>query len=265
MNGQPVVVMASQRTDMPRWYASDLVGILKTKYPPPKVHTLVLATKFPGYLVKEPLRSVIKAYDSVIAQVTVTGLGGTSLERIVPPVKQTIRDIRALTQVLGDPARIFVRIDPLVDLTYSGGRISNLEFLKDIAPRTAEFGVINYVVSFMELALSTRERFRSFGLTPKDLSDQDKASVVASLRRIARNAQVNLQICGYPEAGSKPCLDMGMLVDLHPKKLVPAEAAQERRFDCVCVRSTDIGWYDTHQCRTGCLYCNLEGQRGGGI
>ena len=89
-DGSRVVLCASRRTDLVRWYPEVILKALEERYPPPRVHSIVLLTKFPASILAEPLRSVLARYEQCTAQVTITGWGGTEIEPAVPPAEETL-------------------------------------------------------------------------------------------------------------------------------------------------------------------------------
>jgi hypothetical protein len=79
-----VVISMSRRTDM-RWFADKFIPILQQKYPPEKVHTIVIWTKFPEAIITSPYKEALSRYDQIYCHITITGYGGTSVEPNVPP------------------------------------------------------------------------------------------------------------------------------------------------------------------------------------
>lgn len=252
------VLSVSRRTDMVRWYPGDLVRTLEARYPPDKVHSIVVVTKFPEAMLKEPLISVLGRYDLVTAQVTITGLGGTRFEPRVPPAEKTLRSLPRLIDLLGSPERVFVRIDPILHWREEddGPVRSNLGFFREIAEEARRSGVGLVKTSLASAYSKVVRRFRERGLEFVDPAGEQRERAVATLEKEAAAAGLSLEFCCEGTRPPRACVDGRLLTRLHPLGLVASrEQAAGQRAHCGCTRSIDLAWYSSHPCPSGCLYC----------
>ncbi|MCG8402937.1 MAG: DUF1848 domain-containing protein [Firmicutes bacterium] len=252
------VISMSRRTDM-RWSADKLIPVLRDKYPPEKVHTVVCWTKFPRCVYNEPYAGVLEKYDQVYVHVTATGLGGSSLEPNVPAWREALRDLKELAAFLKTPERMRVRVDPLVILRREGGVITNISVAEQIIGQAADMGITVFSTSFMEEYPKVRRRLSGHGYEIITLSQNKRVKMVNQLRKIAVSHGGRLYTCAVPGLATSRCIDGPLLQKLHPKKEPCSikKAAGQREL-CGCSESTDIGWYSMY-CRSGCLYCYAGG------
>ena len=144
-----IILTASRMTDMPKFYPEHLIdGFNDRKNKGQKIHTLVMWTKHPRSLLAEPLYSFLQGLKQdgtqLYVQLTITGMGqmvmGTDINGnpvIMEPNAPTYADsIDALDQVIElveNPMRIRLRIDPLIRYEDARGEIqSNYELFEPI-------------------------------------------------------------------------------------------------------------------------------------
>jgi hypothetical protein len=269
------VVTVSRRTDMPGWYAEDLVRILEARHPPGTVHSLVIMTKFPHALLRPPLTPLLSRYDQVVVQVTITGLGGSPLEPRVPPFGTALEALPRLIELTGSPDRVTVRIDPIVHWRrasvdggdsptphlsasapgHGGGVFSNQPLFLEIASRAREAGVGSVKTSLVSPYTRVVRRLRRAGLELVSLAGPAREEVLGALEADAAAARVSLEYCCEEIRSPSACVDVGLLTRLHPGGLParPGKAAGQRTH-CGCSPAVDIAWYSTHPCPSGCLY-----------
>ncbi len=248
------VVSMSRRTD-PHWHHDKLIPVLERRYPPEKVHTLVVWTKFPETLVSRPYRDVLSRYDQVYCHITITGLGGTELEPNVPRPQEALGALAALAEFVGSPARVRVRPDPLVVLCRQGKILTNITAAETIIRQAARLGIAVFSTSFMETYPKVTARLKKHGFEIVPLSQQDRRRVIRGLAQSAAGESAALHTCAVPGFPPSKCIDGELLARLHPAKLpCRADKAAGQRPLCGCTHSVDIGWYSM-TCRSGCLYC----------
>ncbi|MGQ9779372.1 MAG: DUF1848 family protein [Bacillota bacterium] len=249
----PVVLCASRRTDLVRWYPEVIIKALEERYPPARVHSIVLLTKFPAAILAEPLRSTLTRYDQCTAQVTITGWGGTELEPLVPPAEESLAVLPDLLRFLGHPGRLKVRIDPLLRL--ADGR-DNLAAAASIMTAAAGYGVKDFVTSIVTPYAKIFPRLAAAGLALAPWSPEERQEIVAGLSNLAARLGVRLAGCCLPELPRSACIDGFALQATHPRRLpCRTDHPPGQRAECGCTHSIDLGWYASHPCLSGCLYC----------
>jgi len=254
---------------MVRWYPDDLIHLL-LRYRPERVHSLVLFTKFPAAVLTDPLRTVLARYDQVVANITITGLGGTRLEPRVPPPEETLAVLPGLVDFVGSPERVVVRIDPIVHWRAPAGprhgsevRSNSLSFAA-IASKAVAGGVRGLKTSLASPYAKVIRRFQAAGLELVTLEGEPRERVLATLEREAAAAGAGLQFCCEATRPMAACVDAALLSRLHPRGL-PArpDRAGGQRVHCGCTQAIDLAWYSTHPCPSGCLYCYANPRRAG--
>lgn len=251
------VISMSRRTDM-RWFAEELIPVLRNKYPPEKVHPVVCWTKFPGCIYNGPYAGVLEMYGQVYAQVTITGLGGSPLEPNVPGWRETLRDLAGLVDFLGNPDRVRVRVDPLVALRRGGKIISNVAVAHNIIEQAMDLGITTFTTSFMEEYPKVKRRLARHGYEIITLPQSRRVDIVRHLSECVAKDGGRLYTCAVPGFAGSSCIDGPLLQRLHPEgEPCSDKKAAGQRGLCNCTESVDIGWYSM-RCASGCLYCYAQ-------
>ncbi|MFH1724539.1 MAG: DUF1848 family protein [Elusimicrobiota bacterium] len=246
------VISASRRTDLAAWYPDDLIAALKA-HPPEQVHTVVVWTKNPRNLLeRQDLRRALGAFRQIYVHYTITGLGGTPIEPGVPSPEDSLKMLPRVIESAGDPRRVNLRFDPVVNLRVGGRRVRNLESFEEVAGAAARMGVRTVTVSWVEVYKKVVRRFAARGIRAADF---DRDAQAARLRDLAASLGLDLRFCCAPGLPSSRCIDGELLTRLHPDR-EPCSTAKARgqRPLCGCAESLDVGWY-SQTCRGKCLYC----------
>lgn len=272
------VISASRRTDLaaffPEWLSSVLVEEKARVYGPsghaytvdlsPKaVHTIVIWSKNLANLIEDqsPLRAALKKYDQIYLHFTITGLGGSFIEKGVPNPFAAISQLDPLIKITGMPERISVRFDPVV-YWKEGERIkTNLHFFEKLAPELNSKGINDVRFSFVQWYGKAVKRAAKYGFLYVDPSREEKKEAARTLAQIAQNWNLRLFSCSQnflsevSGVGPSACVDGPHLESLHPLG-EPASTKKDKsqRPECRCTESVDIGSY-TQFCPHSCLYC----------
>jgi DNA repair photolyase len=253
------VISASRRIDLPGCFPMELAARLR-EIGPASIHTLVLWTKNPAPMLREPsLREVLGKLDSLYLHLTVTGLGGTAIEPGVPrweEVLALLAELYALPAL--KPAGVCLRYDPLIELVdRSGVALGNLdeELFRGVAGTAARAGVTQVRTSVVTAYGKALRRLTEAGFTlAQDMAGKGRAFIEEVMEPVCSELGMSLRTCVNPDRGDPGCIDGGLLQDLHPLH-EPCGLARDRsqREGCRCTKSIDIGKYFT--CEHGCLYC----------
>ena len=246
------VISASRRTDLCAVYPARFVELLE-KHPPRRVHTLVVWTKNPANMLRPgPLRDALSAYRQVFVHFTVTGLGGSVIEPGVPPPDEALEMLRQVIAFTGDPRRVRLRFDPIVNIRHRGKVICNIDRFESLAAPAADMGITHVTTSWMELYPKVRRRLAANRMEP---AEYDRESQRVHLERMAARLGLSLLFCCQPGLTQSSCIDGALFNTLHPDgALCDTRRAADQRSLCLCTRSLDIGWY-SHTCSGGCAYC----------
>lgn len=275
------IISASRRTDLVAYYPGWLGRALAEekalvlgpgrKKPqlidlsPNSVHTLVLWSKNFRPLLENQygLADLLRKYDQVYLHFTITGLGASFLERMVPPPEQALEQLAPLIKLAGSPERISIRFDPII-FWFEGNKRklrTNFYFFEQLADRMNRLGLRTVRFSFVQWYKKARDRASRVKLNYYDPPEEEKAKLVKEMMEMAKHFQLELWSCSQKNivslTGVRPsaCIDGARLSALHPNR-EPASLIKDKtqRPDCFCTESVDIGSY-TQSCPSACLYC----------
>lgn len=272
------VISASRRTDLVAHFPDWLAGVVRAErakvlgpsgrayevdLDPDKVHTFVLWSKNFENLIadREGLRGALQKYSQLYFHFTITGLGGSPVERGVPAARSALKQLESLLALAGRPERISVRFDPVIYWRENDEIKTNLRFFEELAPRAAGLGIRNLRMSFAQWYGKSKRRALKAGFPYVDPTIEEKRKDAAYLSAVARAHGLNLYVCGQDFAAEVPgilpsaCIDGRLLQECHPGS-APASVAKDRtqRHECRCTESVDIGSY-TQTCPHSCIYC----------
>ena len=264
-----IIISASCMTDMPKYYPEQLIDAVNDRK---KIHTLVMWTKHPRSLLTEPLLSFLEGLKQdgtqLYVQLTITGMGqmvmGTDINGkpvIMEPNAPTLADsIDALDQVIElveNPMRIRLRIDPLIRYKDANGEIqSNYELFEPILSQTAAKGIKTYSFSFVESGMHKKvnRRFEHLGLTLLPPTDEERKDFANKFQELEKKYGVTISSCAIPGFNKTACICAKLLESLHDKHLPLEDKPGKSRPLCGCSKSIDIG-FPPKKCYTGCQYC----------
>ncbi len=230
---------------------------------PSSVHTLVLWSKDFSHLLsnKFSLLGLCQKYDQLFFHLTVTGLGGTPLERHVPRPEVALAQVKPLIFIAKDKARLSLRFDPVV-FWLEGKKVkSNLEFFPVVAKQASRLGLRQVRFSFAQWYRKAIRRAEKAGFPYYDPPEAEKLEAAAWLSKVAEMFDLELLACAQSFVtvvpGIKPsrCIDGAWLEKIHPRhEPVSLKKDRTQRAECNCTESIDIGSY-TQACPHSCLYC----------
>ena len=272
------VISASRRTDLvaffPEWFASvlkggeaDVHGPSGYRYTvrliPDDVHTVVLWSKNFANVIENHsgLRDALRKYAQLYCHFTITGLGGSFIEKGVPSYQTCLLQLRDLVDIVGKPERITVRFDPIVYWKESAGLGTNLSFFEKMAPSLHKNGIKNIRISFAQWYRKAVKRAAKHDFPYVDPPNEQKLADARFLVRVAQEWGLDLFSCSQdflteiPEIRPSSCIDGIFLRCLHPYgDAVSTKKDKTQRAECRCTESIDIGSY-TQFCPHSCLYC----------
>jgi len=272
------VISASRRTDLvaffPDWLAeavrvekAEVLGPSGRAYSvdlsPDRVHTFVLWSKSFENLIANAggLLDGLRKYDQLYFHFTITGLGGTPVERKVPAPGAAFRQLEPLLDLAGRPERISLWFDPVIDWVEKDEVRTNLRFFEKLAGKAAEKGIRDIRFSFAQWYGKSRRRADNLGFRYVDPAVEEKRKDAFYLSTVARSHGLNLYVCSQDFAADVPgirpsaCIDGRLLQEFHPKS-APVSVRKDRtqRSECRCTDSVDIGSY-IQTCPHSCVYC----------
>jgi DNA repair photolyase len=272
------VISASRRTDLvaffPEWLSTAFKEERARVYgpsgytytvdlSPEEVHSVVLWSKNFSNLIedRDSLCGTLQKYDQLYFHFTITGLGGSFIEKGVPPSSRVLSQLDSLVEIAGTPERISIRFDPVVFWKEDGEVKTNLSCFEKLAPEFAARGIENIRFSFAQWYGKAVRRAEKHAFEYIDPSQDEKKEAARALVRGTETWKMRLYSCSQDFlseiSGIFPssCIDGPVLRSLHPEKEnVSEKKDRSQRTECRCTESIDIGSY-TQSCPHSCLYC----------
>lgn len=272
------VISASRRTDLVAFFPEWLTSVVKEERAqvhgpsgrvysvdlrPERVHTFVLWSKNFENVIKNrnQLLDGLRKYDQLYFHFTITGLGGSFIEKKAPKPAAALEQLEPLVKLAGRPERISLRFDPVVFWEEKGKLKTTLPFFEKLAQNAASLGIKNIRFSFAQWYGKAKRRAANHGFAYVDppLEEKKKAALVIS--EMAKTLGLNLFSCSQDFLAAVPgiepssCIDGRLLQKIHPSgEPVSHLKDKTQRRECRCTESADIGSY-TQSCPHSCLYC----------
>lgn len=268
------VLSASRMTDMPKFYPKELIDeVEKRKQNGITIHTLVLWTKHPKSLLREPLYSYLnnlkKDDTQLYIQLTITGLGkeiigkkpdGSPLiiEPNTPKYEDAISLLPKIIELVEKPERIRLRIDPIIRIKkFQGNSFSSLKYFPLIIEKVRLLGIKTISFSFLEKDVHKKvdNQLKNAGCVIIPPSEEERIKTTTWLKELESKYDVNIFSCSVPGMKISKCIDGELLEELHDKKYPTSLKQQLKRKLCGCSESIDIGGWPPKKCFSGCIYC----------
>ena len=275
-----VILSASRMTDMPKFYPNELINEVQKRVDKEvDIHTLVLWSKHPNSLLVNPLNNYLKQLLAkgiqLYFQCTITGMGKLAigdkdssnkfvLEPAVPKPKTAINDLEKVIELLGNPLRVKLRIDPIIKLINieTNETYTNLTMVEPILKECSKLGIKNFTFSFLESDIHKKvdRRFQEYKWRIVSPSIDEKRKPYEWLQKKADKYNVSIKSCCVSGLEESRCIDGYLLSKLHDtNKMVDINEPRKREL-CACTMSTDIGGWPPKKCYSGCKYCYANAQ-----
>ena len=180
------------------------------------------------------------------------------LDRFVPSFEKTVEIFKMLSDRIGSE-RIILRYDPII-LTDEMNTEFHIRNFERILSRLGKYAG-RVVISFLDLYGKTRRNLKAVNIHPYEDIDTDDPKISKMLRAFHDISESNgLKIFSCAEKRNlEPfgirrgkCIDDELIRDIFGIHVNPEKDRNQREY-CGCVKSKDIGMYDT--CLHGCVYC----------
>ena len=278
-----MILSASRRTDIPGYYSEWLMNRLREGFAyyrnpmnhaqlckvlltPENIDCIVFWTKDP-----KPMMDKLEELDTLgfryYFQFTITPYGlpyqgcafGTYLEPNLRKKEEIVQTFQELSERLGKD-RVLWRYDPIVlnDTLTAEYHLEQFTTLcKELSGYT-ELCTISFADVYHKLNNAVKEQVL------REISPEQMHSLSAAFSGIAVQAGITLRACceaiDLTEDGILPasCIDRAT-VERICGHAVAAGKDKSQRTNCGCMKSIDIGAYNT--CRNGCIYCYANHSR----
>jgi len=261
-----MILSASRRTDIPSYYSEWFLNRIKEKFVyvrnpmnrhqvseinlnPELVDCIVFWSKNPKPMIDK--LQFIKEYNYYF-QFTLTPYE-TDVEVRLPPKIEIIETFKKLSDIIG-PQKVIWRYDPiLINKKYTIAY--HIEKFKEFA------GVLKgytekVTFSFIDFYKKITENIKLLDVI--EISTEEKNVIAKSFSEIARNNNFLIDTCAEDIDLSKygithaSCIDDSLISKITGNNL-QVEKDKNQRLECGCVKSIDIGEYNS--CSNGCVYC----------
>jgi hypothetical protein len=263
-----MILSVSRRTDIPRYYSNWFInrieeGVVYTKNPinpsqiskviltPENIDCIVFWTKDPGNIL-EKLKVLNERGYPYYFQFTLTPYG-KDIERNLRSKEDLITTFRKLSDFIGRECVIW-RYDPIImndvlDINYHKYQF---EKLCQKLYRYTDICIISFVDTYRKISKWVFEDII------REITTEQMKELAASLAIIGSKYGIEIRACSEPmdfkDYGIQPsaCIDRELIqrVSGHTFEI---KKDRNQRIGCGCVKSIDIGIYNT--CKNGCIYC----------
>jgi len=261
-----MIISASRRTDIPSYYSEWFFTRIKEKFAyvrnpfntrqinvinldPELIDCIVFWTKNPKPMIDN--LDLLKDYKYYF-QFTLTPYE-SDIEAKLPPKTEIIETFKKLSDIIG-PQKVIWRYDPiLISNKYNTAyHIDKFEKLVRVLKGYTE----KVTISFMDFYKKITENIKLLGIT--EISTEEKNIIAQNISKIAKNNNFSIDTCAEDIDLSKygimhaRCIDDRLILKISGNNLL-VEKDKNQRLECGCVRSVDIGEYNS--CSNGCVYC----------
>jgi DNA repair photolyase len=261
-----MIISASRRTDIPSYYSEWFFTRIKEKFvyvrnpfntrqinainlSPELIDCIVFWSKNPKPMIDK--LDLLKNYKFYF-QFTLTPYE-SDIEARLPPKTEIIETFKKLSDIIG-PQKVIWRYDPiLISNKYNTAyHIDKFEKLTGVLKGYTE----KVTISFMDFYKKITENIKLLGIT--EISTEEKNIIAKNFSEIARNNNFSIDTCAEDIDLSKygithaRCIDDRLISKITGNDL-QIEKDKNQRLECGCVKSIDIGEYNS--CSNGCVYC----------
>jgi len=261
-----MIISASRRTDIPSHFSEWLFTRIKEKFvyvrnpfnlrqisiislDPELVDCIVFWSKNPKPMIDN--LNLLKDYKFYF-QFTLTPYE-SDVEARLSPKTEIIETFKKLADIIG-PQKVIWRYDPILfNKKYNTAyHIDKFEKFAGILKGYTE----KVTISFIDFYKKMTENIKLLEII--EISTEEKNIIAKNFSEIARNNNLSIDTCAedidLSEYGitHARCIDDGLISRITGNNLL-VEKDKNQRQECGCVRSIDIGEYNS--CSNGCVYC----------
>lgn len=198
---------------------------------------------------------LIEHHEKCILHFTVTGMGNTKIEPLVPSLEKSVKQFKKLTDGGFPVNQVVLRIDPIVPTN------KGVETALKVIEAFKDFGIERVRISFLDIYQHVKERFIDNQINlPYDSFHADMKTRQNALDKIWTNALLfnfkSIEACGEPGIESIPCISQKDIDILGLNGTIILEGNKGQRTSCSCpANKKQLVKAKPHQCEHNCLYC----------
>lgn len=293
LNGRNLQVMSVSRYTDPAFFSEKIIKFLEENYKKPltdptRVNAIELWTKHDGLPIRNILEACKKYRVAPMVSFSVTGLGGTSLEKGVMKYQDLLERIGQLIQLgIVNPTTTTIRIDPiLVGMT-------SMDDIKTIVTTAKSFGIKKFVTSLVQsygytegtpndrkVVSGINEALQSdgksydwdkyygritYGRNAGKINFKPKQEYIDQVGKVLveldKDPEITIQTCSFGIPGLKvsACLDPLIIERVTGVDVTAKDGSYQRdtsRPECMCYgcHGDFFKWNQT-KCFSSCAYC----------
>lgn len=288
-SSEKIVLVASRRTDMPRFYSHEIISGLKSgafhpqglmqkmwrlEFKPEDIHSIGLWSQDFGSWISE--REKLAGYDYKFWYRFTILPDDPVCKPKAPSAAEQLIQLGKLAETDG-PETISVFVDPIMKYRLSGSNVWKYNFsadsLKVIFKKLQELGIGSVSLSIIDYYSKVRNRAGRYGVEfdyPDDRTEDGQKEILKMMNIFHEAADVfNIKIktccekfiseSRLSQTGS--CVDGYRLNEIFgPGASIRTDSGQRKKIGCGCTCSVDIGRYTeygewSHHCRHDCPQC----------
>lgn len=202
---------------------------------------------------------LVENKNKIILHCTVTGMGGSRLEPLVPIKEAMLAKTKALIDKGFPVEQIVLRVDPIIP-TEKGVQTA-IDTMKCFLP----LGIRRIRISFLDMYNHVKERFyESLNKLPYETFHADEQLREQAIERILTEVtgDYELEFCGEPPTtkfkniSNTPCLSQKDVDILGLTDKIKLEGNKGARRTCGCPENkTELIKDKPRRCQNKCLYC----------
>lgn len=238
-----------------------------TEISDPSFHLEIFDNLYDGNLIitkrltPKLIENLIENKDKIILHCTITGMGGTKIEPLVPTKEVMYQHVLELINKGFPVKQIVLRVDPIVPSEKGiQTALSVIWLFKDTGIERIRF-------SFLDMYKHVKDRFKKNNIPiPYETfhADEEKRNnAVNTIIKIAEeNGFKSIECCGepttkmFPNLMYCPCLSQKDVDILGLTDKINLVGNKEARKNCGCPKNkTELIKDKPKQCNNGCLYC----------
>ena len=206
---------------------------------------------------------IIENKEKIILHCTVTGMGGSKIEPLVPKKEWSYNQIKKLIDK-GFPAKqIVLRVDPIIPT--QKGINTAIEVIKLFCIEN-ELGINRVRVSFLDMYEHVKKRFIENSIQlPYDTfhaEEVNRENAIEILLSLTKDYDIELEFCGEPPTdrftnmNSTPCVSQKDINILGLTDKINLVGNKNARRNCGCPENKyELIKDKPKQCNNKCLYC----------
>lgn len=205
--------------------------------------------------------AVLRHKDKVIVHATVTGYGGTVIEKNIPEYKDSLVAAQGLVCAGFPREKMVIRIDPIIPDSFG------ISTAKQVFRHAILMGFTRFRVSIIDMYPHSRKRFAeagiecpygAFGFSPNKYQINAVNQMLADVKEKYSDWNIRIEACAEPgltEATQCGCIDPYLDLPLLGLEVDDGGPNGFQRKNCLCYAGKTELLTNKKRCPHKCLYC----------